>query len=173
MHADVIIDVSFSPAGDLIASASRDTRVKIWGGEGDRCLSELTPYSGEHVCSVRFVGTGDEIVLVTGGPANREIKLWVPGGGGAEWQCVQKVELTSSEGPEAFFNHLHVSAAVFARHNMGNCLFHLPSLLDKACGCCFLMLQEGRKSSESVLRAGLRCDYSPWEAANWGVVLAS
>lgn len=117
-HSDVILDVSFSPAGDRIASASKDGSVKIWWGEGDKCLSNLQTRSGETISSVRFVaapGRADDVVMVSGGPvtdANKwVVNLWAAKAGGdvpGGWQCVQTVTLFSSGPEKAFFIHLHV-----------------------------------------------------------------
>lgn len=102
-----------------LASASLDGTVKIWDDRKSTPLAVLRPYDGHPVNSVTFlIGPHPQhIVLITGGPLNRELKIWAS----AEeegwllpsdiesWKCTQTLELKSSAElrlEDAFFNQV-------------------------------------------------------------------
>eukprot|EP01018_Ginkgo_biloba_P013897 Gb_29284 [translate_table: standard] len=85
-------------------------------------LATLKPHDGRPVGSVTFLPIPqhpDHKVLLTAGPLNRELKLWVPASSDGclspssseNWQCIQTLELISSSesrNEDAFFNHVLV-----------------------------------------------------------------
>lgn len=117
-HDGDITDLATSHWG-LSASASNDGMVRLWK---DRNTSSLTPHQGQQVGAIALLAAplrADHLVLLSAGPLNRELKLWVPAtrdgwlpqSGQFMWKCIQTLELTSSAGgkPEdAFFNQVLV-----------------------------------------------------------------
>ncbi|KAL1081719.1 hypothetical protein V6Z11_D09G085300 [Gossypium hirsutum] len=90
-----------------IASASVDGTVKIWEDRKPIPLAVLRPHDGHPVYSATFLTAPhrpDHIVLITGGPLNREVKIWASSGeegwllpsDGESWQCMQTLELRCS-----------------------------------------------------------------------------
>ncbi|KAI5054584.1 hypothetical protein GOP47_0030550 [Adiantum capillus-veneris] len=82
----------------------------------------LMPHDGLPVDAVALLSAphrNDHVVLLTAGPLNRELKLWVPSGGegwfprsgSLNWKCTQTLELKSSSVEDcdtAFFNQVLV-----------------------------------------------------------------
>ncbi|KAL1081722.1 hypothetical protein V6Z11_D09G085500 [Gossypium hirsutum] len=103
-----------------LASASVDGTVKIWEDRKPLPLAVLRPHDGHPVYSATFLTAPhrpDHIVLITGGPLNREVKIWASSGeegwllpsDGESWQCTQTLELrcsAESEVDNAFFNQV-------------------------------------------------------------------
>ncbi|MBA0739725.1 hypothetical protein Gogos_012963 [Gossypium gossypioides] len=103
-----------------LASASVDGTVKIWEDRKPIPLAVLRPHDGHPVYSATFLTAPhrpDHIVLITGGPLNREVKIWASSGeegwllpsDGESWQCTQTLELrcsAESEVDNAFFNQV-------------------------------------------------------------------
>ncbi|KAG2273144.1 hypothetical protein Bca4012_085949 [Brassica carinata] len=103
-----------------LVSSSVDGTVKIWKDFMAQPVAVLRPHDGYPVNSSTFVTSPerpDHIILITGGPLNREMKIWVPAGeegwlispGSESWNCTQKLDLKSSTEPraeEAFFNQV-------------------------------------------------------------------
>lgn len=102
-------------------SASKDGTVQIWGEKKMVPLATLKPHDGQPVSSVAFLTVprrSDHIVLLTAGPLNRQLKLWVSASSDSllmssdteKWQCIQTLDLkSSSERHEnAFFNQVLV-----------------------------------------------------------------
>eukprot|EP00245_Coleochaete_scutata_P002710 TRINITY_DN1372_c0_g2_i1.p1 TRINITY_DN1372_c0_g2~~TRINITY_DN1372_c0_g2_i1.p1 ORF type:complete len:729 (+),score=123.93 TRINITY_DN1372_c0_g2_i1:189-2375(+) len=120
-HTQDVTDLAIPPGiATRLASASLDGTVRIWTHQ-EVCVSSFIPYGGQPVSTVEFLdapGRHDDCVLITGGPLNRELKLWVSSGpesasevaAGGEWRCIQTLELCSSKGPvdDAFFNQVIV-----------------------------------------------------------------
>lgn len=118
-HDDEITDLSTSQSMRL-ASASRDGTIRIWQGQTMSLVSRLTPHEGRPVSAVAFLPAphgSDHLVLLSGGPLNQELKLWVPvfgegsfsQSGLMEWKCIQRLDVKSSalRNPEdAFFNQV-------------------------------------------------------------------
>eukprot|EP00850_Spirogloea_muscicola_P017782 SM000156S02138 [mRNA] locus=s156:84957:96262:- [translate_table: standard] len=114
---------AMAPLPSLLATSSKDGTVRIWGENSVDSLSTITPYSGQPVDSAAFLmtpslaGPADSTLLITGGPGNRMVKLWVPAAaegmppppGG--WHCIQTLELKCCEETNpgaAFTNQLAV-----------------------------------------------------------------
>ncbi|XP_010465155.1 PREDICTED: enhancer of mRNA-decapping protein 4-like isoform X1 [Camelina sativa] len=103
-----------------LVSSSVDGTVKIWQDNKAQPLVVLRPHDGHPVSSATFVTSPerpDHIILITGGPLNREMKIWVSAGeegwllpaDAESWRCTQTLELKSSTEPraeEAFFNQV-------------------------------------------------------------------
>ncbi|PKI71461.1 hypothetical protein CRG98_008134, partial [Punica granatum] len=104
-----------------LASASLDGTVKIWEDRRPLPLAVLRPHDGHPVNSVTFLTAPhrpDHIVLITGGPVNRELKIWTSTSEegwllpseSESWQCTQTLELKSSSAEamveDAFFNQV-------------------------------------------------------------------
>ncbi|GAV70580.1 WD40 domain-containing protein [Cephalotus follicularis] len=99
-----------------LASASMDGTVRIWEDRKAVPVAVLRPYDGLPVNSVTFLTNPDNpehIVLITGGPLNRDLKMWTTASEqgwlleAESWQCTQTLELKSSAEPrveDAFFN---------------------------------------------------------------------
>ncbi|XP_039000358.1 enhancer of mRNA-decapping protein 4-like isoform X2 [Hibiscus syriacus] len=103
-----------------LASASVDGTVKIWDDRKPLPLAVLRPHDGLPVSSATFLTAPhrpDHIVLITGGPLNREVKMWSSSSeegwllpnDDESWQCTQTLELrcsAESEVDNAFFNQV-------------------------------------------------------------------
>ncbi|OIV91879.1 hypothetical protein TanjilG_17871 [Lupinus angustifolius] len=103
-----------------LASASEDGTVKIWEERNATPLAVIRPHDGEPVNYVTFLTAPhrpDHIVLITAGPLNQEVKIWVSDNeegwllpsDSESWSCVQTLDIRSSSeaNPEdAFFNQV-------------------------------------------------------------------
>ncbi|KAL3333683.1 hypothetical protein AABB24_033656 [Solanum stoloniferum] len=103
-----------------LVSASVDGTIKIWEDRKPLPIAVLRPHDGHPVSSVTFSAAPhrpDHIVLITGGPLNREIKIWASASeegwllpsDAESWRCTQTLELKSSAEAnveEAFFNQV-------------------------------------------------------------------
>ncbi|XP_057765385.1 enhancer of mRNA-decapping protein 4-like [Salvia miltiorrhiza] len=102
-----------------LVSASVDGTIKIWEDRKSSPIAVLRPHDGQPVNSVTFVAAPhrpDHIILITGGPLNRELKIWVSASeegwllpsDAESWHCTQTLELRSSEArlEEGFFNQV-------------------------------------------------------------------
>ncbi|KAH6786231.1 Transducin/WD40 repeat-like superfamily protein [Perilla frutescens var. hirtella] len=102
-----------------LVSASVDGTIKIWEDRKSPPIAVLRPHDGQPVNSVTFVAAPhrpDHIILITGGPLNREMKIWVSASeegwllpsDAESWHCTQTLELKNSEArpEEAFFNQV-------------------------------------------------------------------
>ncbi|KAK9057166.1 hypothetical protein SSX86_024533 [Deinandra increscens subsp. villosa] len=103
-----------------LVSASVDGTIKIWEDRKSSPIAVLRPHDGQPVNSVTFLTAPhrpDHIILITGGPLNREVKIWaseseegwlLPSDADS-WHCTQTLELKSSaesEIEDAFFNQV-------------------------------------------------------------------
>ncbi|KAF5728499.1 enhancer of mRNA-decapping protein 4 [Tripterygium wilfordii] len=103
-----------------LVSASMDGTIKIWEDRKAQPLAVLRPYDGQPVYSASFLTASDRpdhIILITGGPLNRELKIWsltteegwlLPGDADS-WKCTQTLALKSSAATQvedAFFNQV-------------------------------------------------------------------
>ncbi|EOY11894.1 Transducin/WD40 repeat-like superfamily protein, putative isoform 1 [Theobroma cacao] len=105
-----------------LVSASKDGTIKIWDDRKAVPLAVLRPHDGQPVYSATFLNAPhrpDHIILITGGPLNREIKIWTSASeegwllpsNTETWTCTQTLDLKSSAEPqieEAFFNQVVV-----------------------------------------------------------------
>ncbi|XP_047341433.1 enhancer of mRNA-decapping protein 4-like [Impatiens glandulifera] len=103
-----------------LVSASTDGTIKIWEDRKAQPLVVLRPYDGQPVSSVTFLTAShrpDHIILLTGGPLNRELKIWVSESeegwllpsDAESWKCTQTLELKSSHASrleDVFFNQV-------------------------------------------------------------------
>ncbi|GAB4845859.1 hypothetical protein Ancab_024863 [Ancistrocladus abbreviatus] len=103
-----------------LVSASKDGTIKIWEDRKAQPLLVLRPHDGQPVDAALFLTAPhrpDHIILITAGPQNREVKLWVSSSeegwllpsDAESWRCIQILELKSSMEPrmeEAFFNQV-------------------------------------------------------------------
>lgn len=116
-HDAVVTDLSMCQwMTSRLASASVDGTVKIWEDRKPSPLAVLRPHDGHAVNSVTFLTAPhrpDHIVLITGGPLNREVKIWTSSleegwllpSDSESWQCTQTLELKGSS-EDAFFNQV-------------------------------------------------------------------
>jgi len=70
-HSDIVWDVSFSPNGELIASASRDRTVKLWRPDG----TLVTTLQG-HQDSITRVSFSPDSRLIASSSWDGTVKLW-------------------------------------------------------------------------------------------------
>ncbi|KAI3427780.1 uncharacterized protein J3R85_009208, partial [Psidium guajava] len=105
-----------------LVSSSVDGTIKIWEDRKTLPLAVLRPYDGHPVSSAAFVTSPhrpDHIILLTAGPLNRELKVWVSASeegwllpsDDELWKCTQTLDLRSSSEPhvqDAFFNQILV-----------------------------------------------------------------
>ncbi len=70
-HTSVVLGISFSPNGQIIASASWDNTIKLWSIEGKE-LSTLTGHSNR-VTSVSFSSDGKTLASAS---LDKTVKLW-------------------------------------------------------------------------------------------------
>ncbi|XP_030546415.1 enhancer of mRNA-decapping protein 4-like [Rhodamnia argentea] len=120
-HDAVVTDLSMCQwMTSRLASASVDGTVKIWEDRKPLPLAVLRPHDGHAVNSVTFLTAPhrpDHIVLITGGPVNREVKIWTSSleegwllpSDSESWQCTQTLELKGSgelRVEDAFFNQV-------------------------------------------------------------------
>ncbi|CAN8270137.1 unnamed protein product [Cochlearia groenlandica] len=103
-----------------LVSSSVDGTVKIWQDRNAQPVAVLRPHDGHPVNSAIFVScpeTPAHIILITGGPLNREMKIWISAGEEGwllpadteSWRCTQTLDLISSteqRAEEAFFNQV-------------------------------------------------------------------
>ncbi|KAK6124039.1 hypothetical protein DH2020_042219 [Rehmannia glutinosa] len=102
-----------------LVSASVDGTIKIWEDRNSLPIAVLRPHDGQPVNSVTFLAAPDRpdhIILITGGPLNREMRIWISASDegwllpsdAESWHCTQTLELKSSEArlEEAFFNQV-------------------------------------------------------------------
>ncbi|KAJ0733992.1 putative transcription factor WD40-like family [Helianthus annuus] len=103
-----------------LVSGSVDGTIKIWEDRKASPIAVLRPHDGLPVNSVTFLTAPhrpDHIILITGGPLNREVKIWaseseegwlLPSDADS-WRCTQTLELKSSaesRTEDAFFNQV-------------------------------------------------------------------
>ncbi|XP_010552336.1 PREDICTED: enhancer of mRNA-decapping protein 4-like isoform X2 [Tarenaya hassleriana] len=120
-HDGEVTDVSMSQwMKTRLVSSSVDGTIKIWEDRKAQPLAVLRPHDGHPVSSATFLVAPerpDHIILITGGPLNREMKIWVSAGeegwllpmDAESWKCTQTLDLKSSAEPraeEAFFNQV-------------------------------------------------------------------
>ncbi|KAJ9551251.1 hypothetical protein OSB04_015296 [Centaurea solstitialis] len=94
--------------------------IKIWEDRKSSPIAVLRPHDGLPVNSVTFLTAPhrpDHIILITGGPLNREVKIWASDSeegwllpsDADSWHCLQTLELKSSSEArveDAFFNQV-------------------------------------------------------------------
>ena len=71
-HTDWVSSVSFSPDGELIASASKDDSIKLWSREGE----ELQTIEKAHEGGVYSVSFSPDGKIIASAGADNQVKLW-------------------------------------------------------------------------------------------------
>ncbi|KAL2341441.1 hypothetical protein Fmac_009381 [Flemingia macrophylla] len=103
-----------------LASASADGTVKIWEERKATPLAVIRPHDGKPINSVTFLTAPhrpEHIVLITAGPLNQEVKIWVSENeegwllpsDSESWNCIQTLDIRSSteaKPEDAFFNQV-------------------------------------------------------------------
>ncbi|PKA55835.1 Enhancer of mRNA-decapping protein 4 [Apostasia shenzhenica] len=122
-HDGEITDISMSQwMTTRLVSASKDGKIKIWEDRSSTPIAVLSPHDGKPVNSAAFMTSPDRpdhIILITAGPLNRELKIWISASEEGwllpsdceSWKCSQTLDLRSSSEPryeEGFFNQLLV-----------------------------------------------------------------
>ncbi|KAJ7536521.1 hypothetical protein O6H91_12G072700 [Diphasiastrum complanatum] len=121
-HDAEVTDLStISLMTSRLASSSKDATVCIWGEAKMLSQALFIPHEGHPVGFVSFLSAPrrpDHVVLLTAGPLNRELKMWVPTGPegslftvAGKWHCIQSLEFKSSlesKHEQAFFNQVLV-----------------------------------------------------------------
>ncbi|CAI9755055.1 unnamed protein product [Fraxinus pennsylvanica] len=120
-HDGEVTDLSMSQwMTTRLVSASLDGTIKIWEDRKSLPIAVLRPHDSQPVNSVTFLAAPnrpDHIILITGGPLNRELKIWASASEegwllpseAESWCCTQTLELKSSaeaQVEEAFFNQV-------------------------------------------------------------------
>ncbi|GFP90966.1 enhancer of mRNA-decapping protein 4 [Phtheirospermum japonicum] len=119
-HDEEVTDLSMCQwMTTRLVSASVDGTINIWDDRKSLPIAVLRPHDGQPVHSVTFLAAPhrpDHIVLITGGPLNRELKIWISASDegwllpsdAESWNCTQTLVLKSSEAQleEAFFNQV-------------------------------------------------------------------
>ena len=95
-HTDWVLGVAFSRDGSLLATASRDRKIKVWDANG-RFLRDLTGHT-DFVTSVAFTPTGE----LVSGSRDRTVRIWNPQTGR---------ELRTLTGHTHFVNSVAVSSS--------------------------------------------------------------
>ncbi|KAG2141076.1 hypothetical protein DEU56DRAFT_282652 [Suillus clintonianus] len=75
-HRSTVFSVAISPDGRLIASASRDTSVRLWSLESREELSHLIRQHKESVRCVAFLQQYGRLRLVTGSAKDATVRIW-------------------------------------------------------------------------------------------------
>nr|GMD78099.1 enhancer of mRNA-decapping protein 4-like [Ipomoea batatas] len=95
-------------------------QIKVWEDHKSIPITVLRPHDGQPVYSVTFLSppnNPDHIILITGGPFNREVKIWssaseegwLVSSDAEPWHCTHTLELKSSaetQVEDAFFNQV-------------------------------------------------------------------
>ncbi|CAL0301071.1 unnamed protein product [Lupinus luteus] len=103
-----------------LVSASEDGTVKIWEERNATPLAVIRPHDGKPVNFVTFLTAPhrpDHIVLITAGPLNQEVKIWVSDNeegwllpsDSESWSCIQTLDIRSSSTANpahVFFNQV-------------------------------------------------------------------
>ena len=71
-HADMILDIVFSPKGNILATTGYDRLIKLWDVDSGKLLRTLKDHS-DAVYSLAFDPTG---TLLASGGADRAVKVW-------------------------------------------------------------------------------------------------
>jgi WD40 repeat protein len=73
-HRDIIESVAFHPDGSMLATGSRDRRVRLWQRNGDEFHELLTLHFGNGVRQVCFSPDGTKLAVLV--QNERSVRLW-------------------------------------------------------------------------------------------------
>ncbi|XP_062501438.1 enhancer of mRNA-decapping protein 4-like isoform X2 [Corticium candelabrum] len=105
-HEKPISDMSLSPDGSVLATASLDGHVKFWSVQNasvnPQCLHDWEPHGGRPVSRILFcdnhIDEGSNApawrFLLTGAEMNRELKMWCT----VTWKCLQTIRFHPHDG---------------------------------------------------------------------------
>ncbi|KAL3457447.1 hypothetical protein BJX64DRAFT_293126 [Aspergillus heterothallicus] len=85
-HQNEILMLAFSPTGNLLASGSQDSTVRLWNAATGECVYTLNGHIGTVVC-IAFSPDGSK--LASGG-ADESLKLWDPVEGRLIWTLAEQ-----------------------------------------------------------------------------------
>ncbi|KAJ3454195.1 hypothetical protein MRS44_018089 [Fusarium solani] len=106
-HGNEVHSVAFSHNSALIASASRDTTVRIWRVNTGECVRELKGHRGL-VCSVVF---SHNSTLIASASSDRTVRIWRADTG----ECVRELEGHSDQVCSVAFSHYSTLIASASR----------------------------------------------------------
>ncbi len=77
-HGDGVVNIAFSPNGKVLASASDDSKVKLWDAAAGKELATLTEPDGGGIRGVAFSPDGRTLATAGG---DKKVRLWDVGTG--------------------------------------------------------------------------------------------
>src|SRR5260370_37779621 len=75
-HSNYVFSLAFSPAGSTLASASRDTTVRVWRINQSRVETEDITVYREHKSSLLSVAWSPEGKYIASGDTTGVVRIW-------------------------------------------------------------------------------------------------